>query len=82
VAGTPTVSVLTAARTPEPAFLLDAYASLRVQSGVGWEWLIQLDGEMGHELPPEIVADHRVQVAANGRHLGTAATRNRALLRA
>ncbi len=51
-------------------------------SRVSWEWLIQLDGERGTELPAEVLADPRTRVERNGRQLGIATTRNRALSRA
>jgi hypothetical protein len=78
----PAVSVLTAALAPDPGFLLDALESLRAQEEADWEWLIQLDGERQPRLPPEVTAEPRIRVEANGRQLGAAATRNRALVRA
>ena len=79
----PGVSVLTAALRPDPAFLWQAYASLREQAGVDWEWVLQLDGPDDdlRELPAGILADPAVHVRANGERLGVAATRNLALLR-
>lgn len=77
----PSVSVLTAVRDPNPEFLLDAYRSLREQAGPVWEWLIQIDAESVTSLPREIERDVRASVQANGCQLGTAGTRNRALLR-
>ncbi|MBA2725628.1 MAG: glycosyltransferase [Actinobacteria bacterium] len=76
---TPLVSVITPALNPQAGFLLDAYHSLCDQE-CSWEWLIQLDGRQG-TLPEAISEDSRVDVAFNGRQLGIAITRNRALAR-
>lgn len=77
----PTVSILTAAFSPDPAFLLDAYRSVCKQSELHWEWLVQVDGEAPSVLSPEIIGDPRVLVEANGCRLGVAGTRNRGLVR-
>jgi glycosyltransferase involved in cell wall biosynthesis len=77
--GRPLISVITAALCPSDRFLDDAYSSLGRQE-VPWEWLLQIDGpEQGL---PSFPDDDRVRVEANGLHLGTAGTRNRALARA
>lgn len=78
---TPTVSVVTAAKGPRLPYLLDSWESLLHQAGIAWEWLIQTDGP-APDLPAELLNDHRVDVAHNGRQLGIAVTRNRALARA
>src|SRR4051794_24314414 len=75
----PLISVVTAALLPDEAFLRDAYSSLCDQEAP-WEWLLQIDG--GEEDLPTMPDDERIHVEANGLHLGTAATRNRALARA
>ncbi len=49
---------------------------------VSWEWLIQLDGERAAEPPAAVLADPRTRLERNGRQLGIATTRNRALSRA
>jgi glycosyltransferase involved in cell wall biosynthesis len=77
----PVISVLTAALDPPPAFMLDALRSLQAQDEVRWEWVIQLDGEDPPPPPQQLLAEPRVSVRANGRRLGSAATRNRALVR-
>jgi glycosyltransferase involved in cell wall biosynthesis len=74
------VAVLTAVHRPRPAWLLELHESIRAQHGPAWRWAVQLDGE-DVALPAEIVEDERVEVAANGRRLGAAATRNLALAR-
>jgi glycosyltransferase involved in cell wall biosynthesis len=61
--------------------LAEIHGSLAA-SAAHWEWLIQLDGESGARLPPEVAADSRTRVERNGRQLGIATTRNRALSRA
>ncbi len=79
----PTVSIITAlADRPAPR-LSEIYAVLAAAPDA-WEWLLQLDGdgERPHALPPAITDDPRVAVERNGRQLGIAATRNRALARA
>jgi cellulose synthase/poly-beta-1,6-N-acetylglucosamine synthase-like glycosyltransferase len=77
------VTVVTAARTPPADWLLEAYDSLRQPGEVSWEWALQIDGtvEDVRAVPPSIRSDPRVRVEPNGRWLGTAATRNRALSR-
>jgi cellulose synthase/poly-beta-1,6-N-acetylglucosamine synthase-like glycosyltransferase len=75
------VSLITAvADRPQPR-LTETHAVL-ASSPVAWEWLIQLDGKDGAELPAEITSDPRVRLERNGLQLGIAATRNRALSRA
>lgn len=76
----PLVSVVTAALNPVDAYLIEAHNDLCAQAP-SWEWLIQLDGERA-ALPARLQADARVSVGANGRWLGTAVSRNRALARA
>lgn len=77
----PAISVLTAALDPPPAFMLDALRSLQRQAEASWEWVIQLDGEDPSPPPEPLLAEPRVSVQVNGRWLGIAATRNRALVR-
>jgi Glycosyl transferase family 2 len=76
-----TVSVITALADRAGDRLSEIYAVLSA-SDVDWEWLIQFDGERSIELPSRVLSDARVVVDANGRQLGIAATRNRALARA
>lgn len=75
----PRVDVITPVMDPDPAFLLDSHDDLCAQE-VAWRWLLHVDGA-SVDLPPSILADPRVHVAANGRWLGVALTRNRALTR-
>jgi glycosyltransferase involved in cell wall biosynthesis len=77
------VSIVTPVHRPVPQYLTELHASLDAQAGVEWEWLIQVDGErpLLAEIPPEIRADGRVRLEANGRWLGQAVTRNLALVR-
>jgi cellulose synthase/poly-beta-1,6-N-acetylglucosamine synthase-like glycosyltransferase len=74
------VSVITAVAERPRHRLAEIHTVLSADSA-SWEWLIQLDGERGAELPAEIVSDPRVRVEGNGRQLGIAGTRNRALSR-
>lgn len=74
------ISVVTAVHPAKTEHLTEAYASLLVQSGIDWEWSVQVDGA-AVTLPEALVADRRVDVSANGSSMGTAITRNRALLR-
>lgn len=76
----PNVSILTAAHEPDPQYLLDAYDALDSQ-GVDWQWVLQIDGDTTRQIPREIIADNRVDIAMNGEHLGVATTRNIGLLR-
>jgi len=79
----PTVSIITAlADRPAPR-LPEIHAVLAAVPDA-WEWLLQLDGDGDgpRTLPPAIADDPRVAVERNGRQLGIAATRNRALARA
>ena len=80
IRGRPLVSVVTAALNPVDVYLRGAYDDLCAQAP-SWEWLIQLEGEPA-SLPARLRADARVSVGANGRWLGTAVSRNRALARA
>jgi Glycosyl transferase family 2 len=77
----PTVSIITALADRPGHRLTEIYAVL-VAARTDWEWLIQLDGQGPSELPHVILDDPHVAVDANGRQLGIAATRNRALARA
>jgi len=65
-----------------PEHRLSEIHAVLAASRVSWEWLIQLDGERDRALPAEVAADPRTQVERNGRQLGIATTRNRALSRA
>jgi Glycosyl transferase family 2 len=78
---TPTISIITALADRSGHRLLEIYAVL-ASAQTDWEWLIQLDGEVGIELPEVVLSDARVAVDRNGRPLGIAATRNRAVARA
>ena len=80
-AAAPAISVLTAALDPPAEFLLDALRSLHAQEETDWEWVIQLDGEHPPPMPAALLSERRASVQANGRLLGSGATRNRALVR-
>lgn len=78
-----TLSVITPVFEPVAEQLLSAYESLCAQAmpeGWEWEWLVQEDGHGGRaeEILPK---DARIKLG-EGRHLGTAMTRNLALARA
>jgi hypothetical protein len=77
----PEVLVITA-MADRPMHRLKEIHPVLAEAPLCWEWLIQLDGEHGATLPPEVAADPRIRVERNGRQLGIAATRNRALSRA
>lgn len=77
---TPQVSIITALADRQGDRLNEIHMALAAAE-TAWEWLIQLDGEARTAVPQPIRADHRVAVEANGRQLGIAATRNRALSR-
>ncbi len=77
----PTVSIITALANRSGHRLSEIYAVLAA-AHTNWEWLIQLDGLEQIELPDPVRGDPRVAIEANGRKLGIAATRNRALARA
>ncbi len=81
----PTVSIVTALADRSGHRLSEIHTVLAA-AHTDWEWLIQLDGsdEDGGEieLPQVVMSDERVRVDSNGRRLGIAATRNRALARA
>jgi cellulose synthase/poly-beta-1,6-N-acetylglucosamine synthase-like glycosyltransferase len=74
------VSVITALADRPGHRLAEVHAALNAGHG-DWEWLIQLDGTGEHDLPATVAEDPRVRIASNGRQLGIAATRNRALAR-
>jgi cellulose synthase/poly-beta-1,6-N-acetylglucosamine synthase-like glycosyltransferase len=75
------VSVITAMADRPEHRLAEIHAVLAA-APVSWEWLVQLDGDHGTSPPAGVVADPRTRVEHNGRQLGIAATRNRALSRA
>ncbi len=77
----PTVSIITALAHRSGHRLSQIYAVLAA-APTEWEWLIQVDGATGVNLPEPVCSDSRVAVDVNGRELGIAATRNRALARA
>jgi glycosyltransferase involved in cell wall biosynthesis len=74
----PAIAVVTPVHDGALRYLPDAYASLLEQDD-GWRWFVQLDGA-GLDVPESLHADPRVHVDSNGRRLGTATTRNRALI--
>jgi glycosyltransferase involved in cell wall biosynthesis len=77
----PAVSVITAI-ADRPDHRLSEIHAVLATAATSWQWLIQVDGERGAELPAEVLADPRTRVERNGRQLGIATTRNRALSRA
>jgi hypothetical protein len=77
----PEASVITAV-AERPDHRLNEIHAVLAAAPVGWEWLIQLDGERGTSPPEAVLADPRTRLERNGRQLGIAATRNRALSRA
>ncbi len=77
----PSVSIITAVAGRRGHRLSEIHAVL-ARAATDWEWLIQLDGEPSIELPEALLDDERVAIDLNGRRLGVAATRNRALARA
>lgn len=71
------IALLTPVHPRKAAFLDDAAASVFSLTDVNWRWYVQVDGAEAGSLS---MAGHPgVQIAYNGQHLGTAATRNRAL---
>jgi hypothetical protein len=74
------VSVITA-MAERPDHRLSEIHAVLAAAPMSWEWLIQLDGERGTEPPADVLADARMRIERNGRQLGIAATRNRALSR-
>ena len=76
----PSVSIITALADREGHRLTEIHGALE-RATTTWEWLIQLDGDAPLDVPQEIRADDRAALEANGRQLGIAATRNRALAR-
>ena len=77
----PEITVLTALADRSDHRLGEIHAVLR-DAPVSWEWLIQHDGDGSAPVPEAVAVDPRVAVESNGRALGIAATRNRALGRA
>ena len=79
----PVLSIITAAFTPNSAYLLETIDSVRTQDlPSGWrvEWIVQEDGNqpsLAHLFEDVPFAKHE----ANNAHLGIAATRNLALAR-
>lgn len=80
----PLLSVLTAVHSVAASFLAEAGASALDQTlPEGWEmeWIVQEDGSASQAVHDQLPNDDRVSYAANGAHLGTAATRNFGLAR-
>lgn len=78
---TPHISLITAL-ADRPGNRLEQIHAVVAASDREWEWLLQLDGDGHHDLPAAVAADPRCSIERNGRQLGIAATRNRALARA
>ena len=78
---TASVSIITALADRAGHRLTEIHGGLG-RATTTWEWLIQLDGAALGDIPHEIRADDRTALEANGRQLGIAVTRNRALARA
>ncbi|MFZ0092005.1 MAG: hypothetical protein WAL63_21080 [Solirubrobacteraceae bacterium] len=76
----PIVSIITALADRCGHRLSEIHAVLAA-AHTEWEWLIQLDGTAAIDVPDAVNRDARVAVDGNGRQLGIAATRNRALAR-
>ncbi len=76
----PLISVITPTHDPAAPYLEEAYEGLLGQESAAWEWILQFDGE-SWELPSYLVGDPRITLECNGKHLGIAMTRNRALTR-
>ena len=77
----PEITVLTALADRSDQRLEQIHAVLS-GAPVTWEWLIQHDGDGRSRVPGTVAGDPRVEIESNGRALGIAGTRNRALGRA
>jgi glycosyltransferase involved in cell wall biosynthesis len=77
------VSVMTPVYRPVGRYLAELHASLDRQTGVAWEWIVQVDGGRSalRKVPSAVRQDPRVSLDANGRWFGQAVTRNLALER-
>ena len=79
----PRIAVLTAVHPSSIRYLRDAAQSVARLQGVDAEWLVQVDGtEADADEVRALLSGLEADIQANGRHLGTAITRNRALGRA
>ena len=78
---TPKASIITALAR-RAGHRLSEIHDVVARSQTEWEWLIQFDDTAPIELPDAIRSDARVTVDHNGRALGIAATRKRAISRA
>jgi glycosyltransferase involved in cell wall biosynthesis len=75
------VSILTPVLPANASYLPEAFASLLPERRNSWRWEIQVDGETTSAVPESIRNHPHVRVEANGKWLGPAITRNRALAR-
>ncbi len=75
------VSVITPVLPANASYLLEAFASLLPERQPAWRWEIQVDGEATSAVPQSVRQHAQVRVEANGKWLGPAITRNRALAR-
>ena len=75
----PQLSVITPVFRTTPPYLHAAFDSLLRENQLAWQWEIQVDGESVDTLPAALLHHPNVRAEANGRWLGPAMTRNRAL---
>jgi glycosyltransferase involved in cell wall biosynthesis len=75
----PQLSVITPVFPTTSMYLLAAFDSLLRENQLAWRWEIQVDGESVDILPAALLHHPIVRAQANGRWLGPAMTRNRAL---
>lgn len=78
---TPQLSVITPVFPTASLYLHAAFDSLLRENQPAWRWEIQVDGESVDTLPAALLHHPNVRAEANGRWLGPAMTRNRALAR-
>ena len=75
----PQLSVITPVFPTTALYLPAAFDSLLRENQPAWRWEIQVDGESVDILPAALLHHPNVRAEANGRWLGPAMTRNRAL---
>src|SRR5437016_5751306 len=75
----PQLSVITPVFPTTAPYLHAAFDSLLRENQLAWQWEIQVDGESVDTLPAALLHHPNVRAEANGRWLGPAMTRNRAL---
>lgn len=70
------ISVLTALGPRDDGYVHQAYASIRLQAAVDWQWIVVVDGQFPTPELDAIESDDRLSITRLSRNQGPAAARN------